>query len=114
TRRLRRQVSSSLAERADAVSLLRIAKSESEDTVRDYAIITLGRTGAREQLHTLYDHAPSASRLAVLTALFSAKDEDELIRIARVERDPVLRLRVRQQLRPLAPPKAIKFLEDNP
>src|SRR6185503_13956167 len=84
TPRLKRQVVSSLGERADAVSLLRIAKSEPEDTVRDYAIITLGRTGAREQLHTLYDHAPSASRLAVLTALFSAKDEDELIRIARV------------------------------
>ena len=48
------------------------------------------------------------------TALFSAKDDDELIRIARSEQNPLLRQRARQQLRMLATPKAMKFLEENP
>jgi HEAT repeat protein len=114
TPRLRRQVVSSLGERADNVSLLRIVKQEAEPTVRDFAIVTLGRTGAREQLRTLYVQAPPNSRPAVLTALFTMKDDDELIRIAKTERDPALRLRARQQLGLLATPKALKFLEDNP
>jgi hypothetical protein len=114
TPRLKRQVVTSLAERADSASLLRIAKSETEPTVRDFAIVTLGRTGARDQLRTLYVQAPHESRPAVLTALFAAKDDDELIRIAKTESNPALRLRARQQLRLLATPKAIKFLEENP
>jgi hypothetical protein len=114
TSRLRRQVVSSLGERADNVSLLRIVKVEEEPTVRNYAIVTLGRTGTREQLRTLYTQAPPNSRLAVLAALLTVKDDDELIRIAKTERDPSLRLRARQQLRVLATPKALKFLEDNP
>jgi len=114
TPRLKRQVVSSLGERADNVALLRIVKSESEPTVRDYAIVTLGRTGAREQLRNLYVQAPVESRIAVLAALFSAKDDDELIRIAKTEANPRLRLRARQQLQLLATPKAMKFLEDNP
>jgi HEAT repeat protein len=114
TPRLKRQVVSSLGERADTTALLRIARSESEPTVRDYAIVTLGRAGARDQLRTLYVQAPQASRVTVLTALFSAKDDDELIRIARSEQNPLLRKRARDQLRMLATPKAMKFLEENP
>jgi hypothetical protein len=114
TPRLKRQVVASLAERADNVALLRIARSETEPTVRDFAIVTLGRSGARDQLRALYVQAPQESRSAVLTALFAARDDDELIRIAKTETNPVLRLRARQQLRLLATPKAIKFLEENP
>jgi hypothetical protein len=112
--RLKRQVVSSLGERADSALLLRIVKSESEPAVRDYAIVTLGRTGARDQLRLLYPQTPRVSRPAVLTALFTARDDDELIRIAQRERDPALRARARQQLRMLATPKALKFLEENP
>jgi len=112
--RLKRQVISSLAERSDNVSLLRIVKSESEPGVRDSAIRMLGRTGAREQLRLLYPQTPNVSRPAVLMALFTVKDDDELIRIARTERDPALRARARQQLRLLSTPKAVKFLEENP
>jgi hypothetical protein len=112
--RLKRQVVSSLGERADNASLLKIVKSESEPTVRDYAIVTLGRTGARDQLRMLYADAPRVSRPAVLMALFTAKDDEELIRIARTEQEPALRARARQQLRLLATPRAIKFLEENP
>ena len=112
--RLKRQVVSSLGERADNAALLRIVKSESEPTVRDFAIFTLGRTGARDQLRMVYADAPRVSRPAVLNALLTVKDDEELIRIARTEQDPMLRMRARQQLRLLATPKAIKFLEENP
>ena len=112
--RLKRHVVSSLGDRADNVSLLRIVKSESEPTVRDFAIATLGRTGARNELRMLYTEAPRVSRPAVINALLTVKDDDELIRIARTEQDPFLRMRARQQLRLLATPKAIKFLDENP
>jgi hypothetical protein len=95
-------------------ALVSIAKGESDPAVRDTAIVTLGRTGARLQLRSLYAQMPTASRYAVLTALFNAKDDDELIRIATSERDQRLRTRARQQLRLLGTPKAIKFLTDNP
>ena len=112
--RLKQQVVSSFGDRADSASLWTIVNSESEPAVRDFAIVTLGRTGAREQLRTLYVKGPRMSRAVVLNALFSAKDDDELIRIARTEKDPTLRFRARQQLRMLATPKAVKFLEENP
>jgi len=95
-------------------TLLGIARGESDASVRDTAIVTLGRTGARVQLRGLYTQLPPVSRFAVLTALFNAKDDDELIRIAKNERDQRLRTRARQQLRLLATPKAIKFLTENP
>lgn len=114
TPRLKRQVVASLGERADNTTLLRIARSESEPTVRDYAIVTLGRSGTPDQLRTLYQQAPQESRGAVLSALFTAKDDEALIRIATTERNPVLRQRARQQLRMLATPRALKFLADHP
>ena len=115
TPRVKRQVVSSLGERADNMALLRIARVESDSSVRDTAIVTLGRLpDARVQLRMLYAQAPRASRNAVITALFSAKDEDELIRIAQTEREPLLRHRVREQLRLLGTPKAMKFLSENP
>lgn len=114
TPRLKRQVVASLGERADNPALLRIARSESEPSVRDYAIVTLGRSATPDQLRTLYQQAAQESRGAVLSALFSAKDDEGLIRIATTERNPILRQRARQQLRMLATPKALKFLEDHP
>jgi hypothetical protein len=95
-------------------ALLGIARSESDATVRDTAIVTLGRTGARVQLRSLYTQLPSSSRGAVLTGLFNAKDDDELIRIATTESDQRLRMRARQHLRLLATPKAVKYLTENP
>ena len=112
--RLRRQVVTSLGERADNAALMHIVTSESEATVRDYAIFMLGRTGARDELRTLYVQAPRVSRPAVLNALLKVKDDDELIRIARTEQDGLLRMRARSQLRVLGTPKALKFLEENP
>jgi len=113
--RIRRQIVTSLGERADKMSLFRIVKSEQDAGVRDTAIRTLGRIPtAREQLRVLYGQAPVDSREAVISALFLARDDDELIRIASTEKSPPLRLRARQQLRLLATPKAIKYLTENP
>jgi hypothetical protein len=112
--RVKRQVVVSLGERADNGSLMRIVRAESDANVRNTAIVTLGRIGARDQLRTLYGRAPNESRMAVLTALFTAKDDEQLIDIAKTERDARLRARARQHLRLLATPKALKFLADNP
>ena len=50
----------------------------------------------------------------MISALFASKDEDELIRIAKTEKEPGLRQRARLQLRLLGTPKALKFLDENP
>jgi len=113
--RVRRQIVTSLGERADNMSLFRIAKTEQDPGVRNTAIMTLGRIPtAREQLRVLYGQAPVDSREAVISALFTARDDDELIRIASTEKSPLLRQRARQQLRLLATPKAQKYLAENP
>ena len=115
TPRVRRQVVTSLGERADNTTLFRIVKSEQDAGVRNAAIMTLGRIGtARDQLRTLYEQTPIDSREAVIDALSTAKDDDELIRIASSEKNPMLRQRARQQLGLLATPKAIKYLTDHP
>lgn len=115
TPRIRRQVVTSLGERADNMTLYRIAKTEQDVGVRNAAIMTLGRIApARDQLRTLYGLAPTESRATIINALFTAKDDDELIRIASSEKNPMFRQRARQQLRLLATPKAVKFLTDNP
>ena len=113
--RVRRQVVTSLGERADVTTLLGIVRTEQDTGVRNVAIQTLGRIGAaREPLRTLYVLTPMESREAVLNALFTAKDDDELIRIASSEQNPILRQRARQLLRLLGTPKALKYLTDNP
>ncbi len=115
TPRVRRQVVTTLGERADNASLVRIVGTERDSGVRNTAIMSLGRIPtARDQLRLLYNQAPADSRDAVISALFTAKDDDELIRIASTEKNAVFRQRARQQLRMLATPKAIKYLTENP
>lgn len=116
--RVRHQVVISLGERADNAALFRIVRTEQDAGVRNAAIMTLGTLGrmasVREQLRTLYGQTPMDSREAVLKALFMARDDDELIKIASTEKNPILRQRARQQLRFLSTPKAMKYLTDNP
>jgi HEAT repeat protein len=111
--RIKREVVSSLGAHAETVALMRIAKTEADTVVRNTAIVTLGRTGAREQLAGLYAAAPRESRGAVLTALLAAKDEDQLIKIAETEKDPALRQQALRQLRVLGTPKALKYLSEH-
>lgn len=115
TARIKRQIVSSLGERSDNLSLVRIAKADSDPAVRDTAIVTLGRLpDAGPQLRLLYTQAHPESRMSVISALFALKDEDELIRIAKTEKEPALRQGARLQLRRLGTPKALKFLDENP
>ena len=93
TPRVKRQVVSSLGERADQHVAPANREVESDPNVRNLAIVTLGRTGAHHQLRTLYAQTARDSRGVVLAALFAARDDDELIHIARTERDPILRAR---------------------
>jgi hypothetical protein len=111
TPRVKREVVTSLGERSDKSALLRIAQSESDVTVRNTAIVTLGRAGGRDELRVLYKAVPADSRKALLTALFNARDEDELIRIAQSDPDPAIRAAARTNLRLLGTPKALAFLE---
>jgi HEAT repeat protein len=111
--RIKREVVSSLGAHADNTALLRIAKTEADEFVRNTAIVTLGRTGAREQLATLYVQAPRESRSAVLKALLAAKDEDQLIKIAETEQDFGLRQQALRQLRVLGTPKALRYLSEH-
>jgi hypothetical protein len=108
--RVKRQVVTSLGDRSDTRELLRIARSESDASVRNTAIVTLGRAGGREELRALYRRVPADSRKALLTALFNARDEDELIRIAESDPDPAIRREARTNLRLLGTPKALAFL----
>jgi HEAT repeat protein len=110
TPRVKREVVSSLGERRDASALLRIARSESDATVRNTAIVTLGRAGGAPAIRTLYARLPRDGRLACLTALFNAKDENELIRIAETDPDPAIRRQARNHLRVLGTPKAAAYL----
>src|SRR4051794_28528079 len=111
--RIKREVVSSLGAHADSAALLRIAKTEPDEFVRDTAIVTLGRTGAREQLAMLYAQAPRESRSAVLTALLAAKDEGQLIKIADTEKDVALRRQALRQLRILGTPGALRYLSEH-
>jgi hypothetical protein len=116
TPRLKREVVSSLAvlgNRADSGILYKIARTEPDTQVRNVAILTLGRTGVNAgQLGKLYVEAPKDSRRTVLVALCNARDEDELIRIASVEQEPLLRQEARRQLRLLGTAKALKYLAE--
>jgi HEAT repeat protein len=105
------QVVKSLGDRAETSALLRIAQSEADRELRNTAIITLGRAGGREQLRTLYAKATADSKRPIIIGLFSARAEEELIRIARQEKDPNLRREALRRLRLMGTPKAKAYLE---
>jgi hypothetical protein len=114
TVRVKREVVTSLGERADAAALFQIAKAERDPQVRNTAIVTLGRAGARDQLRTLYDRGAPDARTAVLVGLFNARDEDELIKIAEREQNPALRREALFRLRLLGTEKARQYLAAHP
>ena len=116
TPRVKREVVSSLAALGTGPTtdaLLRIAKTEADPQVRNIAIVTLGRTAGATQLRALYDRTPPESRRAVLAALFAARDEEGLMRIASTEGDATLRREARRQLRLLGTPRALAYLNQH-
>jgi HEAT repeat protein len=109
--RVKYQVVSSLGERAATSALFRIVQSESDARLRDVAIITLGRAGGRDQLQRLYQRARPDAKPPIISGLFNARAEDELISIAKSERDGAIRRLVLERLRLLGTPKARAYLE---
>ncbi len=117
TPRVKREVVSSLAAlgtEATTGALLKIVRTEVDPQVRNIAIVTLGRTDGVRELGALYDRMPPESRRAVLAALFAARDEDALIRIASTEREAGLRQEARRRLRLLGTPRALQYLSQHP
>jgi HEAT repeat protein len=107
---VKRQVVSSLGERAEAPALMRIATSEADRQLRATAIVTLGRAGGRQQLFALYAHADRDTKRPIIAGLFTCRGDDELIRIADQEQDEQLRTDVLSRLRLLGTPKARAYL----
>ncbi len=104
------QVLRSLAAAGQTQPVLKLARGESERGLRETAVAALGRAGARAQLATLYRQQPDL-RLPVITALFTAGGEDELIDIAQTERDVRLRDEVVSRLKLLGTPRAKAVVE---
>ena len=109
--RVKHQVVTSLSHRGAASALLRIIQSEQDRRLRDVAIVTLGEAGGRDDLARLYPKAAADAKRSIIAGLFNARAEDELIGIARRERDPQMRQHVLARLRLLGTPKAKLYLE---
>lgn len=91
-------------------SLVRIARSEGEWSLRESAVAALGQAGARTQLAMLYRQHPEL-KLPIIIALFTAAGEDELIAIAESERDAKLRDEALARLKLFGTPRARAFVE---
>ena len=109
--RVKYQVVSSLGERSATGPLFRIVQSETDSGLRDAAIVTLGQAGGRLQLHRMYRRARPDLKRPIITGLFNARAEDELIEIAERETDPEIRRELLRNLRLLGTPKAKEYLE---
>ena len=88
---VKQQVVFSLSQRNDAMALLKIAQSENNPDLRENAVLALGRVGARDQLRVMYASAPVEVRYVIVRGLFTARDDDGLIRICEEEKEPQLR-----------------------
>jgi len=109
--RVKYQVVAALGQRDAAPALLRIAQSETDRRLRNVAIVTLGEAGGRQQLAALYAKADAEAKRAIITGLFNARADDELIRIAAQESNPELRGEVRARLRLLDTARAKAYLD---
>lgn len=117
--RVKMQVVNSLGERAAANAgeraatnaLFRIVESEPDYSLKEAAIVTLGRAGGRTQLQRFYRRARPELKKPIIVGLFNARAEDELIEIAEHERDTALKTTVFNSLRLLGTPKSREYLE---
>ena len=107
---LKTEVIRSLGTAGSLMPLADIARGERDRALRELAVAQMGRFGARVELAKLYADADPQLKPAVINALFSAVGDDELIRIARTERDPRLRAEVIARLKLLGTPAARAFV----
>lgn len=110
-RRVKYQVVNSLGERKATTALMRIAETEPDHKLQETAIVRLGLVGAREPLARFYSRAGEQLKLPIIDGLFNARAEDELIRIAEIERNEAIRQEVLTRLRLLGTEKARAYLE---
>lgn len=111
TPKVKYEVVTSLGERSATIALMRIAQSETDRSLRDRAIVTLGEAGGHDQLRLLYRRVGPEVKRAVVMALFNAGRDDELIEIAHRETDPAVRQEILARLRLLGTPRAKAYLE---
>jgi hypothetical protein len=109
---VKQQVVRVLGWRRDAGALEQIVLKEPNAELRDSAILALGRAGGRVQLGTLYRKAGSFDmKEQLVTALFNAEADDELIRIAKIDPNESVRKLAIDRLRLLDTDKARAFLK---
>ena len=109
--RVKYQVVNALGERSAITALMRIAETEKDPKLQQSAIVRLGQAGGREQLVRFYSRAGAELKRPIIVGLFSARAEDELIRIAEQERNPAIRAEALTRLRLLGTAKARAYLE---
>ncbi len=108
------QIVRSLGERADKKALERIVHSEKDVRIRYVAVEGLGIAGAVDQLVVMYKTAPIPLRRAIVSGLFNARADAELIRICEIEDkggDQKIANDARERLRLLSTPKAKEYLQ---
>jgi hypothetical protein len=105
------QIVTSLRQRAETSSLLRIVQVEGNPQIRESAIVNLGRTpGGKLHLRKMYETAAASMKRPIIVGLFNARDDEGLIQIATRERQAVLRREVLERLRLLGTGPARQYL----
>jgi len=107
------QVVTALGERLERGALFKIAEAETDTHVKARALVSLGQAGGGAQLRTLYARASREDKRPIILGLFNARAEDELIRIAEIEKDPEVRAEILLRLRLLGTPKAKEYLQND-
>ena len=101
---VKQQVVVALGERHDTEALQRIARRERDRTIREHAMIALGRAGGSTALRAMYPAASPELRRAIIRGLFTARDAEGLSQIAGMEGDGPLRELALSRVRLLAKP----------
>ncbi len=115
--RVKYQVVLSLGQRDAAPALMQIVQSETDARLRDTAILTLGEAGGSAELAELYagQRAGSADmKRPIIAGLFNAQADEELIRLAKAEKDPAAKAEIVAKLRLLGTPRARAYLSSLP
>jgi hypothetical protein len=107
---VRRQVVRALGQRGGADALVQIVRVERDPELLYTAIVMLGKAGGRVQLRTLYRTARPEMKEPLVTALFSAGDDEGLILVAKEDKDDAMRNLAINRLRLLDTEQARAFL----
>jgi len=107
---VKRQVVRTLGSSGGAGALVQIVRTERDSSLRNSAIIMLGRAGGRDELRSIYGTATPDMKEALVTALFNASADEALIGIARSDPSESVRKLAIDRLRLLDTDRARAFL----